>query len=55
MYNTKNFDNDIERFLFDIKANKNIDIKTEKAYKSDLTLLANWCVVNDFEFFDTII
>ncbi len=47
MYYTFNFKNDIKNYLLYMKTNKNIDEKTEKAYKSDLSLLATWCVDND--------
>lgn len=43
MYNTKNSNNDINTYILYLKTNRNIDIKTEKAYKCDLTLLFKWC------------
>ncbi len=46
MYNTKKFETDIENYILYMKTNRNIDIKTEKAYKSDLTLLSLWCTSN---------
>ncbi len=47
MYCTKNFENDIILYILHMKTNRNIDIKTEKAYKSDLSLLLAWCSNNN--------
>ncbi len=47
MYITQNFETNIKNFLLYMKTNKNIDIKTEKAYKSDLNQLYSWCLTNN--------
>ncbi len=53
MYYTNNFTEHIETFLIYMKTNKNIDTKTEKAYKSDLNLLLSWCQTNEVVVFDS--
>lgn len=47
MYYTENFKTDIENYILYMKTNRNIDKKTEKAYRSDLTLFLTWCLDND--------
>lgn len=53
MYYTINFKIDITNYILYMKTNKNIDIKTEKAYKSDLNLLLDWCLKNDIAILST--
>ncbi len=53
MYYTTNFNKNLHQYLLYMKTNKNIDIKTEKAYKSDLTLLNTWCQRNNVDTFDS--
>lgn len=53
MYNTNNFKIDIDSYIFYMKTNKNIDIKTEKAYKSDLKLFCDWCHDNCIKSIET--
>ncbi len=52
MYNSSNFEKDIEKYILYMKTNNNIDIKTSKAYKSDLYILQRWCYENKIEKFD---
>lgn len=53
MYYTKNFKTDIKNYILYMKTNRNIDIKTEKAYASDLNLLFHWCLHNKISKFST--
>ncbi len=55
MYFTTNFETDINKYILFIKTNKNIDIKTEKAYFSDLSQLNKWCCENSIQQLNDIV
>ncbi|MFV0440857.1 MAG: tyrosine-type recombinase/integrase [Lachnospirales bacterium] len=53
MYYTNNFETDIKNYILHMKTNRNIDVKTEKAYKSDLRLLLTWCIDTNISIIST--